>query len=142
LRTASGMFFQLSFAFLIPEILVLMNMRCYDFKNICPFDYTFFFVYRLDQFRGSGALGRILLVWGILLVILGVPLLTYFYGKRWYCSWVCGCGGLAETAGDPYRHLSDKRLKAWNIERYMVHSVLLIITLITVVTIANYFSGF
>jgi polyferredoxin len=34
------------------------------------------------------------------------PILTYFYGKRWYCSWVCGCGGLAETAGDSFRHLS------------------------------------
>jgi polyferredoxin len=27
------------------------------------------------------------------------PILTYFYGKRWYCSWVCGWEGL-ETAGD------------------------------------------
>jgi polyferredoxin len=29
--------------------------------------------------------------------------------KRWYCSWVCGCGGLAETAGDSYRHLSVRQ---------------------------------
>ena len=142
LRTASVMFFQLSFAFLIPEILVLMNMPWYDFKNIWPLDYTFFFDYRLDQMLGSGALGMFMLIWGILLIVISVPLLTYFYGKRWYCSWVCGCGGLAETAGDPYRHLSDKRLKAWKIERYMVHGVLVVITLITAVTIANYFSGF
>jgi hypothetical protein len=27
-----------------------------------------------------------------------------FLWKRWYCSWVCGCGGLAETAGDSFRH--------------------------------------
>jgi ferredoxin-type protein NapH len=142
LRTASVMFFQLSFAFLIPEILVLMNMPWYDFKNIWPLDYTFFFDYRLDQMLGSGALGMLMLIWGILLIVVGVPLLTYFYGKRWYCSWVCGCGGLAETAGDPYRHLSDKSLKAWKVERYMVHGVLVAITLITVITIANYFSGF
>lgn len=142
LRTASVMFFQLSFAFLIPEILVLMNMPWYDFKNIWPLDYTFFFDYRLDQMLGSGALGMFMLIWGILLIVISVPLLTYFYGKRWYCSWICGCGGLAETAGDPYRHLSDKRLKAWKIERYMVHGVLVVITLITAVTIANYFSGF
>ena len=142
LRTASVMFFQLSFAFLIPEILVLMNLPWYDLKNIWPLDYTFFFEYRLDQMLGSGAIGMFMLIWGILLIVISVPLLTYFYGKRWYCSWVCGCGGLAETAGDPYRHLSDKRLKAWKIERYMVHGVLVIITLITTVTIANYFSGF
>lgn len=142
LRTASVMFFQLSFAFLLPEILVLLNMPWYDFKNIWPLDYTFFFDYRLDQMLGSGAFGMFMLIWGILLVILGVPVLTYFYGKRWYCSWVCGCGGLAETAGDPYRHLSDKSLKAWSIERYMVHSVLVIIVGITGITLINYFSGF
>ncbi len=52
------------------------------------------------------------------------PLLTYFFGKRWYCSWVCGCGGLAETLGDPYRQLSDKSLKSWRVERWLVHGVL------------------
>ncbi|MEX2595182.1 MAG: 4Fe-4S dicluster domain-containing protein [Anditalea sp.] len=142
LRTASVMFFQLSFAFIIPEILVLMNMPWHDFKNIWPLDYSFFFDFRLDQMLSSGALGMFMLVWGIILIVLGVPLLSYFYGKRWYCSWICGCGGLAETAGDPYRHLSDKSLKAWKIERYMVHSVLVIIVGVTLVTIANYFAEF
>ena len=39
--------------------------------------------------------------------------------------------GLAETAGDPWRHLSDKSLKAWRIERWMIHSVLVFITVTT-----------
>ena len=65
-----------------------------------------------------GTLGVVMFVWGIVLLRIGVPVLTYFYGKRWYCSWVCGCGGLAETLGDPYRQLSDKRVRAWKIERY------------------------
>jgi ferredoxin-type protein NapH len=42
IRTASVMFFQLAFAFLIPEILVLLNMPWHDFKNIWPLDYSFF----------------------------------------------------------------------------------------------------
>ncbi|MCY7292898.1 MAG: 4Fe-4S binding protein, partial [Ferruginibacter sp.] len=67
------------------------------------------------------------------------PILTYFYGKRWYCSWVCGCGGLAETAGDPFRHLSDKSLKAWKIERWLIHTIL---ALVTVVTVAVLFTMF
>ncbi|MEK9138747.1 MAG: 4Fe-4S dicluster-binding protein, partial [Bacteroidota bacterium] len=25
-----------------------------------------------------------------------------------YCSWICGCGGLAETFGDRWRHLAPK----------------------------------
>ena len=82
-----------------------------------------------------------MLVWGIVLLIIIVPLFTYFFGKRWYCSWVCGCGGLAETAGDPFRHLSSKKLIAWKIERILIYSVLVVITLITAITLINYFSN-
>lgn len=142
IRTVSVMFFQLSFAFLIPEILVLFNMPWHDFKNIWPLDYSFFYEYRLEGMLNSGALGMFMLVWGILLIIIGVPIFTYFYGKRWYCSWVCGCGGLAETLGDPYRQLSDKSLKSWKIERYLVHGVLVFAVLMTGVTLANYFMEF
>ncbi|WP_291789330.1 4Fe-4S binding protein [Cecembia sp.] len=142
IRTVSVMFFQLAFAFLIPEILILLNKPWHDFKNIWPLDYSFFYDYRIEGMISSGALGMFMLVWGIILIVLGVPLLTYFYGKRWYCSWVCGCGGLAETLGDPYRQLSDKSLKAWKIERYMVHGVLVFAVLMTAVTLVNYFMEF
>ncbi|WP_209332638.1 4Fe-4S binding protein [Lunatimonas salinarum] len=138
IRTASVMFFQLSFAFLIPEILVWFNKPWHDFKNIWPLDYTFFFDYRLDGMMASGTLGLFMLFWGVLLIIVGVPVITYFYGKRWYCSWVCGCGGLAETLGDPYRQLSDKSLKAWKIERYLVHGVLVFAVFMTALTLINY----
>ena len=142
IRTASVMFFQLAFAFMLPEILVLLNMPWHDFKNIWPLDYSFFYDYRLDGMLGSGALGMFMLVWGIILIVLGVPIFTYFYGKRWYCSWVCGCGGLAETLGDPYRQLSDKSLKSWKIERYLIHGVLVFAVVMTAVTLANYFMEF
>lgn len=141
-RTASVMFFQVAFAFLIPEILVLLNKPWYDFKNIWPLDYSFFFDYRIDGMLSSGAIGMFMLVWGILLIVLAVPIITYFYGKRWYCSWVCGCGGLAETLGDPYRQLSDKSLKSWKIERYMIHGVLVFAVVMTLLTIVNYFMEF
>jgi hypothetical protein len=40
---------------------------------------------------------------GLASIFIITPILTYKYGKAlWYCSWVCGCGGLAErTAGIP-----------------------------------------
>lgn len=142
LRTASVMFFQLSFAFLLPEILMLFNQPYHNFLHLWPLDYTFFFDYRIDGMVNSGAIGMFMLISGILMVIIGVPVITYFYGKRWYCSWICGCGGLAETAGDPYRHLSDKSLKAWKIERWMVHGVLVFAVVMTLVTIVNLFTGF
>jgi polyferredoxin len=59
--------------------------------------------------------------------------LTYYFGKRWYCSWVCGCGGLAETLGDPFRQLSDKSPRAWKIERWLIHSILGLVLVVTAI---------
>ncbi len=138
IRTISVMFFQLAFAFLIPEILVRLNQPYFDFKNIWPLNYTFFFDWNLNNLIGSGATGLFMLVWGIALIVLAVPLLTYFYGKRWYCSWVCGCGGLAETLGDPYRQLSDKSLRAWQYERWIIHGVLVFAVIMTMGVLYSY----
>ncbi len=140
-RTLSVMFFQTAFAFLIPEILVRLNKPYFDFKNIWPLDYDFFFEWNLQQLLSSGTLGLFMLGWGIALAVVGVPLLTYLFGKRWYCSWVCGCGGLAETLGDPFRHLSDKRLRAWRIERWLIHAVLVFAVLMTALVLYTYFTG-
>ena len=141
MRTTSVLFFQIVFAFLIPEIMASLNMPGYDFKSAFPLDYDFFFEWNIKNLTESGAIGLFILVWGTILTIIIVPLMVYFFGKRWYCSWVCGCGGLAETLGDPYRQHSDKSLKAWKLERWIVHSVLLISVVMTIVTLYCYFTG-
>jgi ferredoxin-type protein NapH len=141
LRTFSIMFFQLAFAFLIPEILVALQQPYMDFKNIWPLNYDLFFEYRIEEFLSSGMVGMFMLIWGIALVMVAVPLFTYFLGKRWYCSWVCGCGGLAETFGDPYRQLSDKRLIAWKIERWLVHGVMVFAVVMTAAVLYTFFTG-
>ena len=140
-RTVSVMFFQTAFAFLIPEILLRLNQPYFDFKNIWPLDYDFFFDNELSTLVSSGGLGIFMLVWGIALILIAVPVFVYFFGKRWYCSWVCGCGGLAETLGDPYRQLSDKSLKAWRVERILIHAVLVFAVLMTVGVLYTYFTG-
>lgn len=140
LRTISVMFFQTAFAFLIPEILIRLNKPYYDFKNIWPLDYSFFFDYRLAEMLEHGTLGIFMLGWGLALIIVGVPVLVYFFGKRWYCSWVCGCGGLAETFGDPYRQLSQKSLKSWKTERWMVHGVLGFAIVMTIGVLYTWFT--
>lgn len=145
IRTLSVMFFQLIFAFLLPEILEGLNSSTpyynKDFKNIWPLHYSFYYEWNLNGMLEGGKLGMFTLVWGIMLTFVLTPVLTYFYGKRWYCSWVCGCGGLAETAGDPFRHLSDKSLKAWRIERYLIYSVLVFIVITTVLVLYTFFTG-
>ncbi|HRG78137.1 MAG TPA: 4Fe-4S binding protein [Cyclobacteriaceae bacterium] len=141
LRTCSVMFFQTAFAFLIPEILIRLNKPYFDFKNIWPLDYSFFFDSRWNELISGGTLGIFMLGWGIALILIGVPVLVYFFGKRWYCSWVCGCGGLAETLGDPYRQLSNKTIKAWKVERWMIHSVLVFALVMTAGVIYTYWTG-
>jgi ferredoxin-type protein NapH len=141
LRTCSVMFFQTAFAFLIPEIMIRLNQPYFDFKNIWPLDYSFFFNNRIDTLLANGGLGVFMLVWGIALIIIAVPVLVYFFGKRWYCSWVCGCGGLAETLGDPYRQLSNKKVSAWKIERWMIHGVLVFAVVMTAGVLYTYFTN-
>jgi len=151
IRTGSVMFFQTAFAFLIPEILVRLNQPYMDLKNAWPLDYDLFYDYQINSFLGGGStfslgglesnVGTLMLIWGIALSFVVVPLMTYFYGKRWYCSWVCGCGGLAETLGDPYRQLSDKSLRAWKYERYIIHGVLVFAVVMTALVLYTYYSG-
>src|SRR5690606_10534476 len=139
-RTTSVLFFQIVFAFLIPEIMVRLQMPYYDFKNIFPLDYDFFFQWNLRSLLNCGGIGLFILVWGIALTLIAVPVMVYFFGKRWYCSWVCGCGGLAETLGDPYRQHSSKSLFSWRIERWLVHAVLVFAVGMTLMTLYSFFT--
>lgn len=140
-RTLSVMFFQLAIAFLLPEILVRLNQPYFDFKNMWPLDYDFFDAWHINTLTSSGGLGIFMFAWGITLFVIGVPVFVFFFGKRWYCSWVCGCGGLAETAGDSFRQLSDKSLKAWQIERYLVHGVLVFAVIMTAGVLYSFITG-
>ncbi|HPG07186.1 MAG TPA: 4Fe-4S binding protein [Saprospiraceae bacterium] len=140
-RTISVMFFQLCFAFLLPELMDRLNQPSMDLKNMWPLNYYFFFDWNLDKLLKDGHLGLFLFGWGLAMILVVSPVLTYFFGKRWYCSWVCGCGGLAETAGDPFRHLSSKSLKAWKIERWLIYGVLVFAVIMTLLVIYTYLTG-
>jgi polyferredoxin len=136
------MFFQLGFAFLIPEFMARLNgdlsLPYYDLKNMWPLSYYNFEQYRVDDMINSGSIGLALLIFGVVSIFVISPILTFFYGKRWYCSWVCGCGGLAETAGDSFRHLSDNSTRAWKIERWLVHTIVVFVTVMTTAVIYSY----
>lgn len=141
LRTISVMFFQTAFAFLLPEFMLRMNLPYNDFKNMWPLNYYFFDGWHIQEMISNGNIGWFMLIFGVIMIVLISPILTYFYGKRWYCSWVCGCGGLAETAGDSFRHLSDKSLRAWKIERVLVYSILIFAVVMTCGVLYTYTTG-
>ncbi|WP_299243270.1 4Fe-4S dicluster domain-containing protein [uncultured Aquimarina sp.] len=143
LRTMSVIFFQTAFAFVIPELMARLNSDTFslpynDLKNMWPLNYYAFEQWRVDQFINAQTIGLFFLILAVLMVFVISPWLTYKYGKRWYCSWVCGCGGLAETAGDSFRQLSDKSVSAWKLERWMIHTVLVFSVIMTVATISTF----
>jgi len=109
--------FQWIFFFLIPEFLFQVAVqhqwvgeklatdptfadqawRSYGIIYAWPlFFYTFFY----DPHQ-------VWVIWGVLLSFGIIPIFVLFHGKR-YCSWICGCGGLAETFGDRWRHFAPK----------------------------------
>ena len=142
-RYASLLGFQWLFFFLIPEFLFQWAVqyrwvgeklasdpvfaeqawRSYGIVYAWPlFFYTFF-----------GSPHQIWVVWGVLLSFVVIPIFVLFHGKR-YCSWICGCGGLAETLGDRWRHLAPKGRQSirWERMNSVVLGAAVVITLMMV----------
>lgn len=140
IRTISVMFFQFGFAWLLPGLLLRLQQPELYFTYFWPLSYSNA-TPNTWNWQSQSSLGTFFFLFGLFMFFIGTPVLTYFFGKRWYCSWVCGCGGLAETAGDPFRHLSDKSLRAWKIERWMIHSVLALAVLMTALLWINVATG-
>ncbi len=137
IRTLSVMFFQTGFSFLIPAFLQVMSEPEYYFTYFWPLKDYYGSPGAVQYYGSATSISVYFIAFSALMTFVGTPVLTYFFGKRWYCSWVCGCGGLAETAGDSFRHLSDKSLKAWKIERWMIHGVLVAVVLMTALLWVN-----
>jgi ferredoxin-type protein NapH len=140
LRTLSVLFFQLGFAFLLPALLIRLQQPELYFTYFWPLSYSNA-TPDTWSWQSQTTLGTAFFVFGLAMFFIGTPILTYFFGKRWYCSWVCGCGGLAETSGDAFRHLSDKSLRAWKIERWMIYSVLVFALAMTALLWLNVVTG-
>lgn len=138
LRTVSVLFFQVVFAVFIPAFLELCEKPGFYFHYFWPLKKEYLFPSTVESFLSSAeSIAAFMGWWAIIMSVLGVPVLTYYFGKRWYCSWVCGCGALAETMGDPFRHLSSKSMVSWRIERWLVHGILVWIVAGTVLLWVN-----
>lgn len=132
-RTTSVALFQLVVAFLLPSFLRSLNQPEFYFSYFWPLQPKYLYPGEVHQLlQHPGGWGAFMVAWGMAAIFVATPILTYCFGKRWYCSWVCGCGGLAETAGDPFRHLSSKKPAAWKFERWSIHLVLVIVVLGTI----------
>ncbi|MFN5378526.1 MAG: 4Fe-4S binding protein [Ignavibacteria bacterium] len=132
LRTVSLVTVQLLLAFILPNMLRHSGHGEFYFSYFWPLKPEYLFPSTLHSLIDSPDRLRVFMGWwSVIMLVVATPVLTYFYGKRWYCSWVCGCGALAETAGDSFRHLSSKSPQSWTIERWTIYPVLMFITIIT-----------
>lgn len=131
-RTVILMVVQVSLAFALPYIMLLIAGRDYYFSYFWPLQVEYFYPDTIFSFPVP------IILYSILGSIVVFPLLGILIGKRFYCSWVCGCAGLAETFGDRWRHLSDKSQGAWNFEKVSVHSVLGFTSVGTVMIIVSW----
>jgi NosR/NirI family transcriptional regulator, nitrous oxide reductase regulator len=116
-RLLSLMFFQVFFLAILPE-LILHNWRAYGLVlawplNLDPTSYGGF-LQTNDCYRIHFKLidmriweNHLYFAWTIFLTLGLIPILVWRKGMR-YCTWICSCGGLAETVGDEWRQFSPK----------------------------------
>jgi thioredoxin reductase/polyferredoxin len=120
-RYVSLLSFQWIFFFLVPEFLFQWAVKYQWVGARLASDPTFtqqpwraygiIYAWPLFFYTFFNNPHQIWVVWGVLLTFLIIPIFVLFHGKR-YCSWICGCGGLAETFGDQWRHLAPKGRKS------------------------------
>lgn len=132
IRTSSIICAQLFLAFLTPYIMERLSQPYFAPNYFWPLDYKSMMPDKISGLKEAGNVGNFIIGWVVVMFLIVTPLLTYYFGKRWYCSWVCGCGGLANTAGDSWRQLSSKKLIAWKYERVTIYSVLIFSVVMTV----------
>lgn len=134
-RYASLIAFQVGF-FVVANILAVQSLalshawRAWGLYQPWPlFFHTFHWWSESDPkvvlyaFVGAGLFGT----------FVAIPLAAHRHGKR-FCTWVCGCGGLAETLGDRWRHLSakGKRSRAWEFQGAVILVAAAIVTMVCV----------
>ena len=135
IRTSVVVLVQITFGFSLPIVMKVFGQQEYYFSYFWPL--------KIEYLYPSTILGQpfLILAWSFLGSLVAFPLLAYFFGKRFYCSWVCGCGGLANTAGEPFRHLSSKSPRAWKVEQVSIYTVLFLALVTTAIVWVNWAIG-
>jgi len=134
-RTITVVAVQVVLSFALPIVMKVLGQQEYYFSYFWPL--------KIEYFYPSVILQQpfLIVIYSFLASLVAVPLLGYFLGKRFYCSWICGCGGLANTAGDSFRHLSDKSPAAWRFEKASIYTVLALALVTTVIVGLNWAVG-
>jgi ferredoxin-type protein NapH len=142
-RIAVNVAVQVVFAFTLPLVMPYFFAR--DPGEVARYEFYFSYLWPLDWYKLHPSTLQhapvVLAVYSIVGALLVAPLLAYRYGKRWYCSWVCGCGGLANTFGDPWRHLTASSTRSWRFEQRAVHTVMFLAIVSTFLLLLDHLLG-
>ena len=134
-RIAVNVGVQVLLGFTFPLVMTWFGLPDFYFSYFWPLKYDYLWP---DTLYG---LPWTLALWSAIGSLVVVPALAIALGKRWYCSWVCGCGALANTFGDPWRHLTSTSTASWRFEKVSIHTVLVLVLLATAVLFADAFGG-
>lgn len=127
-KTLTLIFFQLFFYWILPEF-IIRNWLSYTLVYVWPLVLA---PHTIRAFLDpSFDAGLFYFWWAIILTVVLMPAFVAATGKK-YCSWVCGCGGLAETVGDTFRQYAPKGKKNIDRERslYAVTGIALVLTIV------------
>ncbi len=130
-RTISCMLTQLFFGYLLIYFLlpyswrgVVIAMNLYPFtafaQNLWPLE---IFGLLVPVYFGFSAVVVGWLLYTVITSLIVMPVLVLRFGRA-YCSWLCACGNLAETFGDPFRTQSPKGRRSIKAEWMIVPFVL------------------
>jgi ferredoxin-type protein NapH len=135
IRTVTVVLVQIVLAFALPLVMKVFGRQEYYFSYFWPL--------KIEYLYPSVILDQpfLIVLYSALGSLVVFPIAAYHLGKRFYCSWVCGCGGLANTAGEPWRHLSDKSNAAWRFEKVSIYLVLLLAVVTTILVGLNWAIG-
>lgn len=117
-RYLSLLFFQTFFFFLLPYF-IMNDMNYFNLIYAYPLRYD-------ALFNAS----HVWTIYAFILAFILIPIFVIFHGKR-YCTWICACGGLAETVGERWRHLAPKGKKSrkWEIQGAIIFIYTILITI-------------
>jgi polyferredoxin len=142
-RIVTNVSVQVSLAFALPYFMPLWAGA--KPENYWKWQAYFASIWPLDWYELTpGMIGAVALPIALITIFLAfivAPLAAFFFGKRWYCSWVCGCGALANTFGDPWRHLTPTSTRSWRFEQVAVHTVMFLAVVSTGLLLADAVGG-
>ncbi len=133
-RYRSLMIFQVGFFLLVNVVAVQAFSIKYSWRGwglYQPWP-LFFHTYNWWEKSDPDIVKYLFIGGGLIGTFVAIPLASRWHGKR-FCTWICGCGGLAETLGDRWRHLSakGKRSRKWEFQGAVVLAAAAIIMLVT-----------